>query len=146
MPTEVQTIPGASQFDGSPLGGFFGFATRFSGLTRSTRIVINSVAYTEVQAGPALTTTVRVQLTRPGGAPSEYAIVGNGLASQNLLSPINANAEMRLCGLVLFRDADALGFFWDLQVFTVNKTQPATVAVDYVIVPFGETGARDSQQ
>lgn len=145
MPTETQTLAGASQYDGTPVGGFFGFGTRFSGLPRSTRIVINSVTYTEVQAGPALTTTVRVQITRSFGGPTAYAIVGNGLASDGLLSPINGNAELKLCGLALFRDPGDRGLFWDLQVFTVNKTETATVAVDYVICPFPETDPRDSQ-
>ena len=146
MPTETQTVNGASVFDGTTLGGFFSFAARFSHLSRSTRIVINSVSYTEINAGPALTTTVRAQITRSGGDPTEYAILGNGLASQTLISPINGNAELRLCGIVLFRDPGDNGLFWDLQVFTENKSQTASVAVDYMISPFAETDPRDSQK
>lgn len=146
MPTEILTLAGATQFTGLAAAGLFVFSSRFSALARSTRIVINSVAYTEVQAGPALTTTVRAQITKPGGPASAYAIVGNGLASETLLSPINGNAELRLCGLALFRDPGDRGLFWDLQVFTVGKSQPATVSVDYVICPFPETDPRDSQK
>lgn len=146
MPTEILTLAGVTQFTGLAGAGLFDFSTRFSDLPRSTRIVINAVTYTEVQSGPALTTTFRAQLTRPLGATTEYAIIGNGLASDGLLSPINANAELRLCGLLLFRDPDDAGPFWDLQVFTVDKSEDATVAVDYVICPFPETDPRDSQQ
>ena len=146
MPTETQTVAGASVFDGTTLGGFFSFAGRFSHLPRTARIVINSVTYTEINVGPALTTTVRAQITRSGGAATEYAILGNGLASETLISPINQNAELRLCGIVLFRDPGDNGLFWDLQVFTQNKTQTASVSVDYLISPFAETDPRDSQK
>lgn len=146
MATEFLTLAGATQFTGLAGAGLVDFSTRYSALPRSTRIVINSVTYTEVESGQALTTTVRAQLTRPGGGPTEYAILGNGLASAALLSPINGNAEMRLCGIALFRQPDRLGLFWNLQVFTVDKTEDATVAVDYVVCPFPETNARDSQQ
>ena len=146
MPTEILTLPGATQFTGLAGAGLFVFSTRFSALARSTRIVINSVTYTEVHGGLALSTTFRAQITQPGGVASAYAILGNGLASDGLISPINNSAELKLCGVALFRDPGDQGLFWDLQVFTVDKSQDATVAVDYVICPFPETDPRDSQK
>lgn len=146
MPTEILTLAGATQFAGTAGFGFFQFSTRFSRLPRTTRVVINSVSYSEVFDGVALTTNVQVRLVRPGSVPSAYAIVGRGLAGESLISPITQNAELRLCGLALFRDAGDVGPFWDLEVLTVNKTEDATVAVDYVVCPFPETNPRDSQQ
>lgn len=145
MPTEIQTLAGNAQFTGLVNAGLFDFSTRFSDLPRSTRIVINSVSYTE---SPALgiQTNVRVQITRQGGSLTQYAIVGNGLAAVSLTSPINGFGELRLCGLALYRDPGDNGQFWDLQVFTEQKLGVATVAVDYIICPFPETDPRDSQR
>ncbi len=144
MPTEVQTLPGGTNFTGIVGAGLFNFSTRFSNLSRSTRIVINSVAYTEIKTAFDIQTNVRVQITRPGGGATEYAIVGNGIAAENLIA-LNDAAELRLCGLALYREPGDGGLFWDLQVFSEMKLHVGTVSVDYLICPFPETDERDSQ-
>lgn len=145
MPTEIETLAGAIQYTGVANAGLFDFSTRYSHLPRSTRIVINSVSYTEIPMGFPIVTTVRVQLTKSGGSLTQYAILGNGVPP-GIISPINSAAELRLCGVALYRDPGDKGLFWDLQVFTNGKLNPATVAVDYVICPFPETDPRDSQK
>lgn len=147
MASETQSLVGAVQYTGLAAAGLFVFSTRFSNLPRSTRIVINGVSYTELQAGPVLTTDVWARFVRPpGNIPTAYAAIGRGLAAENLLSPIDGAAELFLCGRPLPRNPGVGGAFWDLLVFTQNKSQTATVMVDYLICPFNETDPRDSQQ
>lgn len=153
MPVIRQTVAGANQFDGTPIGGFWGFV-QFSKLPRTTGISIGLIAYTELMDAVALTTDVEVWAQLAGGAPTDRILLGTAQAGNALLNPITGNAEMRLCGLELPRepgeftvgDPSLRGQFWDIKLATTNKTETATAVLQYRICPGPETSERDSAE
>jgi hypothetical protein len=148
--TLVDTVAGAAQFDGTTNAGLFNFL-RYWKLARTTGIVIHSISYVEISSGPALTTQVSAWAVRSVlPAPTIKVPLGDATAAGNLLDA-DGNARLKLCGHVLERNpgshvggASTDGIFWDVQVFTKNKTEDATVTITFDLCPFPETDARDS--
>lgn len=144
MPVIRARVLGATQFNPST-SGLFEFAP-FSGLYRSTGIVIGLVGYFEGTTGPPLTTDVEVWAQLAGGDPEDRVPIGSALSSVGLLNLITGNADMRLCGIELPREPGDDGQFWDVLVATKNKTQNAVVTVQYRITPGPETSTHDSTE
>lgn len=138
MPVECETITGSDQFTGVAGAGLFDF-DQYTRIPRTTRVVLTSIAYTELRQGDDLTTNVTVHAVRPGGLPTERMILGRGLASETLLDPITGNAELRLCGIVLPREPGDNGQFWQIEVVTVDKTETGSACVDHILSPYPDT-------
>lgn len=149
MPTEIQTVLGATSFNETAGRGLFEFANRYSHLPRSTRIVINSLAYTEIADGmgppTAVAEFVDFQMKSTTGGATTSAHLGTG-TQPAMINLVLEGAQVRLCGLLLYRDPGDKGLFWNILVDSIMKQQTATVMVDYTICPFPETDDRDSQR
>ena len=140
-----QTLAGAAQFDGlTNATGLFTFA-RYQRIPRTSRVVLTVLSYVEDTPGPALTTDVQFWAVRPVGAPTERISLGDGVSASGLLNSLG-NARMKTCGIVLPRDPGDDGTHWIVQAITQNKTQDASVCVDFVVRPYSDTSDRDSPE
>lgn len=149
--TLVQTVSGASQFTGLTAAGLFLFSG-FDALPRTTGVLIHTLSYQEHTIGPALTTNVQFWAFKPGGAPTERVTLGDATAAGALID-VNGEARLKLCGHVLERnpgkhdpaDLDKAKF-WQVRVFTQNKTIDATVTLTYTLCDFNESDLRGSTE
>lgn len=147
--TLTQTVAGAAQFDAaSETTGLFLFR-KFWRLPRTTGVVIHSLSYVELDAGPALTTEVAFYSRRSiSGAPTIKVPLGDATAAAGLLD-VNGDARLKLCGHVLEREPGAFvsvasidALFWDVTVETRGKTETATVTLTYDLCDFQESELR----
>lgn len=139
-----QTLAGVAQFTGLAAAGLFTFS-EYNRIPRTSRVVLTILSYTEIPAGPALTTNVQFWAFRPGGTPTEKVALGDATAAGDLLDA-NGEARLRLCGIPLPREPGDAGAFWEVRAFTQNKSDDATVCVDFVLSPFPDTSERDSNE
>ena len=144
MPVITSTLPGANQFSPVPGIGLFEF-TQFNRVARTTRISILTLGYTELVDDP-ITTNLRVFAVRPGGAPTERVILGQGLYQHGLLDPVDGNAYAKFCGLILPREPGNGGQHWSIEVVSSGKANTGTFTLDYVICPNPDTDPSDSAQ
>jgi hypothetical protein len=147
--TLVQNVSGALQFSGLTGAGLFLFSG-FDALPRTAGVLIHTISYQEHTIGPALTTNVQFWAFKPGGTPTERVTLGDATAAGALID-VNGNARLKLCGHVLERNPgkrDASdptkGQFWQVRVFTQNKTHDASVTLTYTICDFNESDLRGS--
>lgn len=139
-----QTLAAAVQFDGVGVGtGLFTFAN-LGLIARTTRVVLTSLSYVEIEGPPfPVATNVQFWAVRPGGIPTERMPLGDGESAVALLNVLG-DARMRLCGIILPREPGDDGLHWNVEAITQNKTQTATVCVDFVLCPYPESHERGS--
>lgn len=149
MPTIIQTVAGAAQFDGLTAStGLFSFA-EFDLLPFTTRVVINRISYHAAIAGMAGSAGTRVdfKFVDPAGVPTAVILAGRGLAP-TITGP-DGDADFVVCGGAVPRrpgdpspgttDAD----HWLLRCVSVGKTVDATIAVDYSVIPLASVSPGD---
>lgn len=144
MAVEVLTLAGATEFNGTAGQGLFTF-TRYNRIARTTRVSILTIAYTEIVDAP-ITTNIRVFASRPGGAPTERILLGAGLYEHGLLDPVNGNAYLKLCGIILPREPKNFGEHWQIEVLSDGKQNDGSLTIDHVMCPAPDTDPEDSAQ
>lgn len=137
MPTLTLTLAGANQFAGGIGTGLFTWPT--SRLPRTTRINLISIAY----HGAVGDTCDRLDfvLIDPAGPATARMLIGRGVAPV-IVGPDN-DVDFTICGRPVPRNAD--GTHWTLAIFSFNKSQDATVTVDYSLIPMPDTDPGDGR-
>ncbi len=131
----MQTLTGATQFDGNTGSGLFSFA-RYNHLALDHRIVIKSIGYFELPIPSPVTTNIRFYVAPSDvGISTEGIVVGVGTAATIVDAPSGVGgltrhdiAIPRALGTAL-----APGPFWFVRCFSDSKVNDATVSIDYVV-------------
>lgn len=141
MPGQVDTqaqLTAGNQFDGlTNLTGLFSFS-QWDGFSRSVRVVLTAVSYGTDDAGDS--GNIEFYLRPPVGATSQRILLGRGL--QATITGPDGRADFSVCGKVVPRNRN--GAHWVLHAVTTGKDTPASVVVDFVLVPYPDTSERDS--
>lgn len=136
----IQTVLGAAQFTGLVGAGLFVWPVRR--LALSSRVVIRSVGL-HIDAGASpLVTFATFRLVDPVTGASLLLASAAGTTMEGP-APLVDGADLASCGRSVPRNAD--GEHWELHIVTTGKTQNGTAVVDFSILPFPETDARDSE-
>lgn len=147
--TLIQTVAGATQYDGTAGKGLFDFSFVDS-LPRTTGVIIHTLSYFEESSGPPLTTNVQFFSVKPAGVPTARVPLGDGEAAAGLLD-VNGAARLKLCGHVLEKNpgkfgTDDQGLMWAVLCFTKMKTENATITLTYDLCDFNESDLRGSRE
>ncbi len=123
-----QTLPGATQFTGSPGAGRFSFAD-FDGLPETQRLQIVRVSYHAPPPGVGAT-DLAIYLEPRGGSVNERILIARGTTTE--ITAPDGSVDLAACGGLVTREPGPLGAFWDLTVYTSGKTTSGTVVIDYI--------------
>lgn len=128
MPVIVQTVLGASNFDGTQDKGLVAFPPLPAGLAFRWRV--NSIGLT----GAGSMDGVRIRLRKPGGATTEYLDL---VQQSGVTTLVDTNCG---AGWSIPMESDADGTQWELVAETTTKGADASLIVDYDLTGSADAG------
>lgn len=144
MPVILQKLAGAEaadQFDGlTSSTGLFSFAF-LNRIPRTSRVRLLTLWY-HAEAGANVADYIEFRFVQPGQTDLERGMIGTS-EPENNKNP-DDTADVRHCGIDVPRNPGDNGEHWDIVVKTTGKDADALVGLDWVIVEYPDTDARDS--
>lgn len=133
----AQTLEGVIQFDGQPNRGRWDFA-HYRHLHRTVDIQIDTVSYAEDPNGGApVTTAIGFIAFRSGNTVLTDRVVfaRDSAMFGDLINPVTGNAAKAFPGIRLPREPGDNGEWWNILLFTGDKTQRASAIVTWYLIP-----------